>query len=471
MIGKQIWFIARSDFKERIHSFPFLALCALSVFAVMLFVPDPNREMTSIAVDTVYFLQGTNWTWIPVASALCTGMLLPVTGFFYLRNSLALDRKTGIVNLIYTSPVNRLSYLAGKYLANLCMLLLILVVVINASFCMTLIHFPDSEVSIFHFLSFFVSLIPGIFLCSAIALVTEAVPVFQGRSGSWAAGVLFFVTYVVCLATLLDAPQGVIARFFDMTGFVWLKDSIDQSVYSVTGNPAQVALGVHEDGIIRNRKLVELFFLPLFFSKERVIEKSCMILSGMALCAAASFVLPRYEIGRKVRRAPKKAHGKSNGHGLLVTEFILTFRNCSAAWYMIMLALWFSMFFAGMETAQRTLWTLAIAWSCLLFSDYGCRERKCNLHMLLPTFYRIYVRQLLIRWCVGAVISVCIAMPVILRLSMIGEVSGAAAGIIAALLIPALSVFLGKISGSERTFEVVILVICYLMLNGVSFIG
>lgn len=471
MIGKQIWFIARSDFKERTRSFPFLVLCALSIFAVILFVPDPNREMTSIAVDTAYFLQGTNWTWIPVASALCMGMLLPVTGFFYLRNSLALDRKTGIVNLIYTSPVNRLSYMAGKYLANLSILLLILVVVITASFCMTSIHFPDSEVSIFHFFSLFISVVPGVFLCSAIALVTEAVPVFQGRSGSWAAGVLFFVTYVVCLTTLLDAPQGVIARFFDMTGFVWLKDSIDQSVYNVTGNPAHVALGVYEDGAVRNQGLVELVFLPLFFSKKRIIEKSCMIISGMALCAAASFVLPRYEIGRDVRRAPKKAHGKSNGHGLLVTEFILTFRNCSALWYMIMFALWLSMFLAGKETAQKTLWTLAIAWSCLLFSDYGCRERKCNLHMLLPTFYRIYPRQLLIRWCVGGIISLFIAFPVILRFSMVGEVSGAATGIIAALLIPAMSIILGKISGSERTFEIVILIICYLMLNGVSFIG
>lgn len=105
MTGNQIWFIALSDLKERTRRLSFLALCALSVLAAFLFVPDSEAEMTSIAVDADYFLQGTNWTWIPMASALCTGMLLPIAGFFYLRNTLSFDGKTGMVALVYTSPV------------------------------------------------------------------------------------------------------------------------------------------------------------------------------------------------------------------------------------------------------------------------------------------------------------------------------------------------------------------------------
>lgn len=203
--------------------------------------------MTSVTVDAAYFLQGTNWTWIPMASALCTGMLLPVAGFFYLRNTLSFDRKTGAIDLVYTSPVSRISYLAGKYISDLFLLVFILFVVIVSSFCMTLMHFPDSEFSILHFLSFFVSILPGIFLCSALALLTEAIPVFRSRSGSWMADVLFFVMYIICVTLMVDNLQGVIARFFDMTGFAWMKDSIDRSVFQVTGNTAHVALGVYRD--------------------------------------------------------------------------------------------------------------------------------------------------------------------------------------------------------------------------------
>lgn len=470
MTGSQIWFIAKSNFKERTRSFSFLALCALSVLAAFLFVPDPNAVITSIAVDADCFLQGTNWTWIPMASALCSGVLLPVIGFFYLRNSLALDRKTGTVNLIYTSPLNRITYLAGKYLSNIFIMLFLLFIVVLSSLCMTIFHFPGVEISIFHYVSFFISIIPGIFLCSAVALIAEATPVFQSRSGLWLVGIIFFVLYIICLDSLLKLPQGVIARFFDMTGFAWLKEGIDQSVYSITGNRAKVALGVYKDSALSNLSRPELFFLPLSFTAEKIFEKSCMIVFGMAVCVVASAIMPRYEKHRETTMISEKTYRKSRGHGLLMTEFILSFRSCSVAWFFIMSVLWLSMFVADIDTAQGILWVLTMAWSCILFSDYGCREKKCDLDTLLPTLGSTYALQLLIRWCVGGMISLIISIPVILRTILIGAFSGTVAGIAFALFIPALSIFLGQISGSERTFEIIFLVMCYFMLNSTSFI-
>lgn len=468
MAAGQIWFIALSDFKERVRRFSFLALCALSILAAFLFVPNPEAEMTSITVDAEYFLQGTNWTWIPMASALCTGMLLPVAGFFYLRNTLSFDRKTGAIDLVYTSPVSRISYLAGKYISDLFLLVFILFVVIVSSFCMTLMHFPDSGFSILHFLSFFVSILPGIFLCSAVALLTEAIPIFRSRSGSWMAGVLFFVMYIICVTLMVDNLQGVIARFFDMTGFAWMKDSIDRSVFYVTGNTAHVALGVYRDDIVGNLKLSELFFMPLLFTKEKVVEKGCMIIVGIGICMAASIVMPRYEKDKKKGIVSEKRHRKSDGHGMVVTEVIQTFRNCSVLWFVVMSGLWLSLFLTDMELAQGTLWILTMAWSCILYADYGCREKKYSMDTLLPTFYHAYPCQILIRWCVGGSLSLLLSMPVILRIALIGNWAGMMAGVLFAFLTPALSIFLGQISGSERVFEIVFLVICYWMLNSAS---
>ena len=465
MTGNQIWFIVLSDLKERTRRFSFLALCALSVLAAFLFVPDSEAEMTSIAVDADYFLQGTNWTWIPMASALCTGMLLPLAGFFYLRNTLSFDRKTGTMALVYTSPVRRVSYLAGKFISNLLLLTLVLAVVVVSSLCMTLIHFPGSGFCVLHFLSFFVSILPGIFLCAAVALMAEAVPLLQGRSGSWLAGVLFFVMYIVCISSLVDDPQGVMARFFDMTGFVWLKDSIDRSVYSVTGRPAHVALGVHQDMEVSHRELSELFFLPLSFTQKRVLEKVVMIVGGIVIGIAASVILPRYESGKKTRMVSEKKRRNTDGHGLFATEAIQTLRSCSVPWALVMSGLWLSMFVADRKTAYGTLWVLAMMWSCLLYADYGCREKKYNMDTLLPTFYHACSRQMLVRWCVGAMLSALISVPVILRAALAGNGAGAAAAILSACFVPALSIFLGRISGSERAFEIVFLVIGYWMLN------
>lgn len=74
-------------------------------------------------------------------------------------------------------------------------------------------------------------------------------------------------------------------------------------------------------------------------------------------------------------------------------------------------------------------------------------------------------QQMLARWCVGAMLSVLISVPVILRAALAGNGAGAAAAILSACFVPALSIFLGRISGSERAFEIVFLVIGYWMLN------
>lgn len=470
MICNQIWSVAKADFKERTRRFSFLVLCVLSIFAAFLFVPDPDAEMTSIAVDVQYFSQAANWTWIPMASALCTGVLLPVTGFFYLRNALCLDRKTGVADLIDTSPVGRIRYLFGKYLSNLLILLCMLLVVSLTSFCMTILQFPGMEISAVHCFSYFLCVIPGIFLCAALALAAEAVPLFQGRIGVWMAGIVYFTAYVGCLGSLFDDSQGIIVRLFDMTGVLWLKDSIDQSVCSITGKAAQVALFVYEDGMVNNQSLPELFFVPLSFSADRLSEKTGMIVAGIGLCIAASFFMQRYENTGKSRIISEKGHKKTNGHGVFMTEFLLTCRSCSVVWLMVMILLWLSMFFADLETAQGILWIVSTAWSCILFSEYGCREKKYHLNTLLPTVFRAYSYQLLIRFMVGGSVSLLVSVPVILRTAFTGEFSEALAGIVFAFFVPALAIFLGQISGTERLFEIIFLMICYVMLNTASFI-
>ena len=70
----------------------------------------------------------------------------------------------------------------------------------------------------------------------------------------------------------------------------------------------------------------------------------------------------------------------------------------------------------------------------------------------------------------GGIVSLLVSAPIILRTAFIGEFSGVVAGIIFALFIPALSIFLGQISGSDRMFEIIFLIICYVMLNTTSFI-
>lgn len=76
----------------------------------------------------------------------------------------------------------------------------------------------------------------------------------------------------------------------------------------------------------------------------------------------------------------------------------------------------------------------------------------------------------MIRWCVGSVSMLFVLFPVIVRTAISGEMIGMCSGIVWALFIPALSIFLGQISGTERLFEIVYLAICYVMFNSTALI-
>lgn len=470
MMVYQIWKIAQADLRERTRRFSFLFIAALSVLAAFWAVPRPAAEFTSITIDTASFSQGTTWSWIPMAAALCMGVLLPLIGFFYIKNTLSFDRETGTVNLIFTSPVSKFTYFAGKYISNLWLLFSVLLIVAASSLFMAFVHFQNARFSIFHFLSFFVSAIPGLFFCAAIALLFEAIPLFQTKMGTGLAGFVYLIIYIICLNFALASPQGVIARFFDITGFTWLKNCVDRSVYPVTGKPAEIALFVGGSANINDHSLPALAFGHLSFAPQLLPEKIFLVIMGLILCATAAMILPRRERKQARKKAKSNRNGKAKILGNIATEFILTFRECSLLWFLVMAVLWFSLLMAPLVTAQKTLWPLAIAWSLVLFSDYGCREKKCYMRSVIGAVSRAYPNQLIARWFAGSITALFITAPVILRTFLFGEITNMLPGIVFAIFIPALSIFLGTISGSERLFEIVFLIICYVMLNSTSLV-
>lgn len=467
----QIKEIAIADFKERSRRFSFLALATLSVIFAFFAVPNSSSAITSITVDTDYFAQGTTWSWVPMAAALCIGILLPLMGFFYVKNSLKYDKETGVSNLINTSPVSKIVYLAGKYLSNIILLFCLLLIVIVSSFCMVLIKFPNTDFPVFQFVSYYISIIPGLFICASIVLLFEAIPFFQTKTGNGIAAVVFLSFYISCITFAMMQPNEIIARCFDISGFSWLKECIDQSVYAITKKPAEIALFVGGGANVNNNELLPLTFLPLRFSTKILIEKGTAVVSGIALCALASIVLPRTEQSAFVyHNKPKSKNYKAKPHGVLLTELLLTFRGCSFLWYFVMILLWILLLIVPIKTAQNIMLPLTLIWSTILFSDYGCREKTYFTDELMKTIPLAYPKQLMIRWCMGSASMILIIFPVILRTVFNGEIIGMCSGISWAMFVPALSIFLGQISGTERLFEIVFLAICYVMLNSPALI-
>ena len=113
---------------------------------------------------------------------------------------------------------------------------------------------------------------------------------------------------------------------------------------------------------------------------------------------------------------------------------------------------------------------LTAGWSFLLFSRLGCMEHVYRMVPQLLCLPGGYVRQLRNGLVCGILYAAVITLPVSVRCCLAGEFTGLTAIVALVLLLPSLSLLLGDLTRGPRLTEIVLLVICFLMLNQPSLI-
>ena len=106
------------------------------LFLSVISTPRAKGVIQVLSIDPTVYRQADNPSWLPSAAALILGLILPIIGFLFIRNSLSLDRETGVADLFMTTSFHRFRYVFGKFTAN-CLLLvsLWLTVVIGTFLC------------------------------------------------------------------------------------------------------------------------------------------------------------------------------------------------------------------------------------------------------------------------------------------------------------------------------------------------
>jgi ABC-type transport system involved in multi-copper enzyme maturation permease subunit len=154
-----VWGVARADFLEKFRRFSFVAMMALSLFAAFWLVPRNDGSVQLIAIQPDRFVQAGNPSWIPVTSAWGLGIILPLIGFFYLRNTIAFDEKSGVMQLVSSSPIGYTRYMFGKLCSGTLLLYCFASAVILGSFFIMLWLFPGQLLSVYQFFSHFIFLL------------------------------------------------------------------------------------------------------------------------------------------------------------------------------------------------------------------------------------------------------------------------------------------------------------------------
>ncbi len=469
--ARAVWGVARADFLEHVRQFSFIAFCALVVFFTFWFVPR-TTGFTALVIEPGVFLQGSDPSWVPMSAAMCGGIMLCLFGFAYIINSVQYDQKSGVLSLLRTSPTKRAAYLFGKLISDTLLLLCLLAAMMAGSFLIMEIRFPGQFLSLWDFFSPFLCVVPGLVFVSAFALLMECAPLFRRRSGLSIALFLCLSVTILTLAAMDINPYRLIS-VFDFSGYLWMRDSISAAACSVTGR-SLTKISLFTNFHAAGTSLKVLAFHGLIPSVSYLIDKLALLAASALVTLLASCLLPKTEKVFLVSNfSPVSSKTKVSSppavpvyrFGLFCAELRKMLGSQPVFWWVCAAGLWIACLFSPMDTVRNTLFVLVFAWLIPVFSRMGCMEHQSGMMAILRPVPGAMVRQAVACWQAGAVISLIAVLPALVRLLFLADGAGFLSALIFALFVPSMAFFLGEWCASNRAFEILLLILCFLALN------
>ena len=479
---------ARADYLEKSRNFSFLALMALCLFAAFWFVPRSVDGFQIMSLQEDVFIQGGNPSWIPVTSALGLAFFLPFIGFFYLRNTMAFDEIVGVDQLIASSATGNARYLIGKFLSGILLLYTFAATVVIGSFFMTLWHFPGQFLSIYAFISPYMFILASVPFCVAVAVLFGSVRFLRGAVGS--------VIYVIGLFVMLTLPMeiensGVLLRSLDLTAMSSLMETVSRTAYEQTGQTINSVMFIGGYGPDSDfQPTLNLVFNGLNYNTVdfTVIGTMLLISIGLIILSVQLYgltkILPdkvhRRKREKQLNITPTAGHtGKpaykavapSNRpiwlHGI-VTELKLMLKGQSFIWYLISITGIVLSLFLGMNIVQVYILPLLMLWFVNIFSRLGSREHSHDILTIIATIPGGKLKQIIYAWIAGIIVALILALPVMVRLSVLGQFIGVLAVLAGIIFLPSFAMFLGEFTKTNRVFEMIFIIMTYAIVNGAS---
>ena len=519
--------IGRADFLDRARRYSFLVTLA---FALYLGWAAASGRIVLRLEDYrgVY-----NSAWVGGMMTAVTTSFLSLAGFYLVKNSVERDRRTGVGEILATTPLRKLHYTVGKTLSNFVFLAAMVVVLALSAGAMQLLKGEERGVEPWILLMPFILIaLPAMAVVAALAVLFETVPGLRGGAGN----VAWFFTWSfgLTLGLLSRTPMA------DFSGITLLYRSMSASV--PVANPS-FNLTMGETGDLKT------FVWPgLDWTADVIASRALMIAAAFGIAALAALVFDRFDPSRRGPRfaqggsptpaqpamqpalqeppaaaarlaapapsaaqAPSGARAPSMIHDTAATQALaagpavpdplarpgsLTSLRAEDARFsalsMVVAELrvllkgarwWWLAGAAGMAVAMLVsplavslrILCFAWLWPVLLWSSMGTREGVHGTGPIVFSSARSLVRQLPAAWMAGVVLALATGGAAGLRLLLAGEARGFCAWLVGALFIPTLALALGVWSGTSRFFEALYTALWYVgplqAVPGLDFMG
>lgn len=156
-------------------------------------------------------------------------------------------------------------------------------------------------------------------------------------------------------------------------------------------------------------------------------------------------------------------------YAFVKTELLMLIRQGNKWMWLLNAGLWIAMCFVPLDMAYSYLLPILLFLQVSRWSQLATKEEANRVHYFAYASYKPLQRLLTAQILSGVILAIVLSFPIIIRYSLMGNVSTIINIINGGMLIVLLAVVLGIISGGKKIFEIVFFLITYSVLNKLPF--
>ena len=478
MIGPTtLYRLTVADVRERTRSYAFL-VTMLGVLFFGYLVITGGYTVQFGDCRTVY-----DAAWAGSLMAVCSSFMLAIAGFYLVKGSIKRDRETEVGQIVAATSIRGPVYLVSKFISNIAVLWFMAAVLALVAFVTLLFRNEAGAIDLWAFVfPFLIITVPATVFVASLAILFDTARWLRGSAGNV---IYLFVAEMCIVLGMLHVPMLDLAAASVFTESVRAAAAI-----AFPGEKISMIMGfVMFDPAAQ----VETFRTFPWSGIEWTNQALQFRFAWFGFAALAAVVaIPffdrfdpakarRQAKSRKPRHRHKEKETEAPGRASVLSDIILTlpllrfsFVRVLVAelrlalkrrhwfWYAIAIGLPVAQLLAPFNIARMYLTPAAMVWPLVIWSSMGTRERRYNTGPMLFASPNPITRQFPAVWLSGVLVALAAVGCMALRSVATGHVSYAATLVLAAFLVPSVSLALGTMSGSKKLFEVLYLMIWYI---------
>ena len=501
-----LYHLARADFFERARRYSFLlTLAAVIGLGVLVNNGTVFFYLMSGDLNSPAFRGEFNSAWIGTMTVLVTNSFLGLFGFYLVADCIERDIRTGVGQIIATTPVRRATYLIGKWISNFAVLSVLELIMAAAAAIMVLLKGKAALDLGALLMPFLAVALPYMALTAALAVAFETVPWLRGALGN---AVYFFLWLFLIMAVLvggmllamLNDSMGAGASvnssntntggmiglpiLKDPMGFNVFRESLSAGILAAYPNERIYLMGV-QAGPARQYRVFD--WPGLAWTPGIVAGQWSWAVFGLGLILLSAVWFARFDPSREgFRRRRAKPDEAKEGEstepqkralrialpslsplvsklaqvnpflGVLFAELRLLLNGRRWWWWLVIAGLNVAILSNPLSSmTQQFLLPFAWLWPLAIWSEMGNRERKNNTSQMVFSSSRPVLRQLPAAWLAGVLATALFGIGGAVFFLSNGDLTGLAGWMGAVIFVPALALALGVFSSGSRVFEVV----------------